>query len=106
MRDSGGSLYLRTMEVPATVLVSAASLPLGAKLGLSFSDVGGGLVVVRSEEDGWPLKASTWEGSGTLERSGGLGGNSCLLCRDGGEDEDDGDGDGECLWRRGFGEKE
>ena len=30
MRASGGSLYFSTMDVLATVLVSAASLPVGA----------------------------------------------------------------------------
>ena len=49
-RASGGSLYFNTMVVFATVFVSAASLPVGAKLGFCFSASGGGLM--RAEEVG------------------------------------------------------
>ena len=37
-RDSGGSLYLRIIEVPATVLVSFARAPVGAREGSCFSE--------------------------------------------------------------------
>ena len=66
-RDSGGSLYLRMIEVPATVLVSAARRPEGAKFGFCFSAVG---PVTDVEVDGetLPVKASFWEGKGFFER--------------------------------------
>ena len=43
-RASGGSLYFNTIVVFATVFVSAASLPVGAKLGFCFSTSGGALL--------------------------------------------------------------
>ena len=47
-RASGGSLYFNTIVVFATVFVSAASLPVGAKLGFCFS-ASGGAVMTASE---------------------------------------------------------
>ena len=49
-RASGGSLYFNTIVVFATVFVSAASLPVGAKLGFCFSASGGALMTA-SEVD-------------------------------------------------------
>ena len=65
-RESGGSLYLRIMLVLATVLVSAANLPVGAKLGFCFSGSAEGSSF--AVESGLPLKASFWDGRGALDR--------------------------------------
>lgn len=59
------------MEVLATVFVSAASFPVGAKLGFCFSASGAGFVTV--VEVGSLLQAASWEGRGALERVEGGG---------------------------------
>jgi len=58
--------------VPATVLVSAARAPLGAKLGFCFSTGGAEDLVTVDAARGPAVKAAFCEGSGAFERLNGL----------------------------------
>ena len=58
--------------MPATVLVSAARAPLGAKLGFCFSTGGAEDLVTVDSARGSAVKAACCEGSGAFERLKGL----------------------------------
>lgn len=77
------------MAVPATVLVSAASLPEGAKLGFCFSRAAEGFATVSGEGAALlPLKAACWDGRGPRARLLVVGdGERGFWVRRGGEDE-------------------
>ena len=60
------------MEVPATVLVSAARAPLGAKLGFCFSIAGPGDLGTLVAEVEPAVKASCCDDRGAFERLKGM----------------------------------